>query len=48
VKQVDLEPQEYRADIPNQKQPILGPNWQQGAAYLVGFFVMAFILALFR
>ncbi len=36
MKQIDLDPREYRADIPNKKEPILGDRWQEGVAYFIG------------
>ena len=42
MKNIDLEPTEYRADIPNKKEPILGPNAKPLAAqFIVGLVAFA-------
>jgi hypothetical protein len=48
LKNIDLEPTEYRADIPNKKEPILGPRWKEAVAYIIGFTIMVTVVHLFR
>lgn len=36
MKEIDLEPKDYRADIPNKPEPIFGPGlWETGIPILV-------------
>jgi hypothetical protein len=48
VKQIDLEPQDYRASMPNKKEPILGPRWKEAVMYIIGFTIMVTIVHLLR
>lgn len=47
-KSIDLGPQEYRASIPNKREPILGPRWKEAVAYIVGFTIVVAVIHLAR
>lgn len=46
--EIDLRPDEYTVKSGKRKEPILGPQWYVGVAYIAGFTIVVTIIHLWR